>query len=84
MSEVNKNKKYESFKIPDRKPDQEMGIAKPSPKPNSQPISSLSDGMFYEIEYDSSPVPGVGKFVMKPKPQRHNLPAWYPAPDRWC
>jgi len=74
MSENSENKKYESFKIPDRKPEQEMGIANPSPKPSPQSISSLSDGMFYEIEYDSSPVPGVGKFVMKPKPQKIEEP----------
>ena len=27
----------------------------------------LSDGVFFEIEYDSHPIPGVGKFVMKPE-----------------
>ena len=26
-----------------------------------------TDGRFYEIEYDSSPFPGVGKFVLKPQ-----------------
>ena len=69
------NEKYESFKLPDRKPEQDSGAVQPSPKPNEQPISShneaagsFSDGMFYEIEYDSGPVPGVGKFV--PKPQK--------------
>jgi hypothetical protein len=28
---------------------------------------SLSDGFFYEIEYDASPMKGVGKFVLKPQ-----------------
>ena len=74
MSEGNENKKYESFKIPDRKPEQDSGADKPRPKPNTQPISSLSDGMFYEIEYNSSPVPGVGKFVLKPQPQKIEEP----------
>ena len=74
MSEGNENKKYESFKIPDRKPEQDRGVVQPSPKTKAQPISSLSDGMFYEIEYDSSPVPGVGKFVLKPQPQKIEEP----------
>ena len=26
---------------------------------------SLQDGMYYEIEYDASPIPGVGKYVLK-------------------
>lgn len=41
--------------------------SKPS-KPNipSKPIS-LDKGLFYEIEYDSGPMPGVGKFVLKPQ-----------------
>ena len=26
---------------------------------------SLQDGMYYEIEYDATPMPGVGKFVLK-------------------
>ena len=26
---------------------------------------SLDEGMYYEIEYDSTPMPGVGKFVLK-------------------
>jgi len=30
--------------------------------------------MFYEIEYDSSPYPGVGKFVLKPQPQKIGEP----------
>lgn len=74
MSEDNKNNKYEAFKIPDRKPEQNRGAFQPSPKPNVQPISSLSDGMFYEIEYDSCSIPGVGKYVQKPKPQKIDEP----------
>lgn len=58
------NKKHESLKIPARKPEQKSGFIQPSP---AEPLSSLSDGMFYEIEYDSNPVPGVGKFVLKPQ-----------------
>ncbi len=29
---------------------------------------SLTDGLFYEIEYDASPMKGVGKFVLKSQP----------------
>ncbi len=67
MSEINENKKYESFRIPDRKPDQKSGGVQPSPKLETKPISKLSDAMYYEIEYDAVPVPGVGKFVLKPQ-----------------
>lgn len=28
----------------------------------------VSDDIYYEIEYDSSPFPGVGKFVLKSQP----------------
>lgn len=67
MNEHNQNKKYESFKIPDYKPEQKNGFVQPSPKTGAELTSSLSDEMFYEIEYDSSPIPGVGRFVLKPQ-----------------
>lgn len=50
MSGNNTDKKYESFKIPNRKQVQE---------------DSLPDGLFYEIEYGTYPIKGVGKFVLK-------------------
>jgi len=28
---------------------------------------NISDGLFYEIEYDASPIEGVGKFVLQPQ-----------------
>lgn len=65
MNENNENLIYKSFRIPDRQPDQGGGGAGVSPKATADPISSLSDGMFYEIEYDACPIPGVGKFVLK-------------------
>lgn len=37
-----------------------------SPPKTSPPVSS-SESYFYEIEYDSNPVPGVGRFVLKPQ-----------------
>jgi len=67
MSEKNENKKYESYKIPERQQVQGSGVFQTSPKANTEPISSLSDGMFYEIEYDTVPVQGVGKFVLSPQ-----------------
>ena len=70
MSKINNFKKYGSCKIPDRKHDQRSGIVQPSLNTKPQAISSLSEGMFYEIEYNSSPVPGVGKYVLKPQPQK--------------
>lgn len=73
MSEYNDNKNIESFKIPGRKLEnddkqyQNNGeeVNKIAQRANKEPISSLSDGMFYEIDYDSGPVSGVGKFVLK-------------------
>lgn len=79
MNEDSTNTKYGSFKIPDRKPEQETGMATPSIKPAPLPVYSLSDGMFYEIEYGTGPIPGVGKFVMKQKPQKIEEPGYDPA-----
>lgn len=74
MNDNNDYKKYESFKIPDRKQNQGIGGLKSSPKMNTKPSPYLSDGMFYEIEYNSSPVPNVGKFVTKSNPQKIREP----------
>jgi gluconate kinase len=65
MDEFDINKKYESFKIPGRQQFQEERAAKElSQAKTAEPIS-FDEGSFYEIEYDSSPIPGVGKFVLK-------------------
>ena len=61
------NKKYESFKILNRQQSNEGGGNESLPQTKSGTPSSLSDGMYYEIEYDSCPIPGVGKFVLKPQ-----------------
>ena len=50
MNGDNTDKKYESFKIPNRKQGQE---------------NSLPHGLFYEIEYGTYPIEGAGKFVLK-------------------
>jgi len=67
MSENNENKKYESFKIPDRRQVQGDGAMESLPGPKTADPISLDEGLFYEIEYDSCPIPGVGKFVLKPQ-----------------
>ena len=73
--------KYEPFKIPDRRQVQDDGVMEPLPDPKTAEPGSrlhkregreasgqlLDEGLFYEIEYDSSPMPGVGKFVLKPQ-----------------
>ena len=65
MDEHNATKKYESLKIPRRQQSSDGGGNQPLPKVNQNTHVSLSDNMFYEIEYDASPIPGVGKFVLK-------------------
>jgi len=58
-------KKYEAFKIPARLPGAAGGAVQAPPQNKS--AAPLSDGLFYEIDYDSSPIAGVGKFVLKPQ-----------------
>ena len=68
MDKYGGNKKYESSKIPRRQ--SEGGQALPQAK--SEPQISFSDGIYYEIEYDACPIPGVGKFV--PQSQKIKAP----------
>ena len=67
MDGYNTDRKYESYKIPGRQlvPEERAAAVLP-PSKTSKPIS-LEDGMFYEIEYDACPIPGVGKYVLKPQ-----------------
>ena len=65
MNENKTVKKYEAFKIPDRRKAQEEGATKAQPQTQDGTQASLSSGLFYEIEYDNSPIPGAGKFVLK-------------------
>lgn len=64
MNENNNYKKYQSFKIPDRSKAQENGAANIPQKSKNNIQITLND-LFYEIEYDNSPIPGAGKFVLK-------------------
>ena len=36
-------------------------------KEDTNAAKPLSDGMYYEIEYDACPIPGVGRYVLKPQ-----------------
>ena len=68
MDGYDANKKYESHKIPSRQQDKASGAVQSLPLNNAAaPPSLADDGMFYEIEYDSCPIPRVGKFVLKPQ-----------------
>lgn len=55
---------YESCRIPDR---QQVGgeESEQSLLQTKAPDPVSNDSLFYEIEYDSCPIPGVGKYVLK-------------------
>lgn len=67
------DKSYSAFKLPPRKaegskiqsslPQRRAGTSLPQ-RSGSQDIS-LKEETYYEIEYDATPMPGVGKFVLK-------------------
>lgn len=65
MNEYNTDKKYESFKIPDRQQVQEGGASWSLPQVKTNTPASQDDELFYVIDYDSSNIEGVGKFVLK-------------------
>jgi hypothetical protein len=65
MGVFNTDNNYESFKIPGRQQAQGDGAAKSLPQSKTAKPVSLDGGLYYEIEYDSSPMPGVGKYVLK-------------------
>jgi hypothetical protein len=60
-------KKYNSVKIPDRQQVSQVGTDTMLKKNNTITSVSVDNGLFYEIEYDSCPIEGVGKFVLKPQ-----------------
>lgn len=66
MDEYNSDKKYKSFKIPDRRQAQEDGVGQSLSNTKANTPVSLDEGLYYELEYDDSyNIPGVGKFVLK-------------------
>lgn len=79
------DKSYSAFKLPPRKPEgnriqsslsqRRTGTSIPH-RGGSKDIS-LKEETYYEIEYDATPMPGVGKFVLKTqkieKPERDEV-----------
>lgn len=64
MDDTNSNRKYEAFKIPGRRQNEDNSSPAPAKAVEEPPLEADA---FYEIEYDSCPIPGVGKFVLKPQ-----------------
>lgn len=64
MNEHNTDKIYESYRIPGRQKPQENGASKILPQTKINAQISFND-LFYEIEYENSPIAGAGKFVLK-------------------
>ena len=65
MSASNNQNNYKPMRIPQRKQGLTDGAGNIPQESAQIPISSVSDGMYYEIDYDSYPIPGTGKFVLK-------------------
>lgn len=63
-------KTYGAFRLPPRPSEgrdmEQTSRADSGMQRSSEDKISLRDDVYYEIEYDSSPMPGVGKFVQKP------------------
>lgn len=58
------DKEYEAFQIFEQIQETEDRSASPLPRKRSEDVSANADP-YYEIEYDSCPMPGVGKFVAR-------------------
>jgi len=65
MDGYHTDKKYESLKIPDRQQVLRDSAIQSSAPTEAAPSASPCEGMYYEIDYDSYPIPGAGKFVLK-------------------
>ncbi|HHU72432.1 MAG TPA: hypothetical protein GXZ21_10450, partial [Clostridiales bacterium] len=65
MDKFNNNKKYEAFKIPGQQEFKLDGTTIELPQAKTIKPTPSDEGLYYEIEYDSSPMPGVGRFVLK-------------------
>ena len=57
--------KYNSVKIPDRQQVNQISVDTMLQKNNATASVSVDNNLFYEIEYDSHPIKGVGRFVLK-------------------
>lgn len=63
--DVGIDKEYEAFRIFEDIQDSQGAVEKPDRvEPVDEPGGKRED-LFYEIEYDACPIPGVGKFVLK-------------------
>lgn len=68
MGQNEDDNQYPSFKIPERTQQQvELKEGVNIAMPKKEQDISLDNDAFYEIEYDSYPIKGVGKFVLKPQ-----------------
>lgn len=79
------DKSYSAFKLPPRKPEGNRIQSSLSQRRTGTSIPhrggsndiSLKEETYYEIEYDATPMPGVGKFVLKTqkieKPERDEV-----------
>lgn len=65
MDKFSNNKKYEAFKIPGQQEFKLDGATIELPKAKTIKPTPSDEGLYYEIEYDSGPMPGVGRFVLK-------------------
>lgn len=67
------DKSYSAFKLPPRKPEgnriqsslSQRRTGTSIPQKGGSKDTSLKEETYYEIEYDATPMPGVGKFVLK-------------------
>jgi len=66
MDDLDNAKSFKPLRIPPRAVDSSSHVTQASAKPEDTPASRM-DAMYYEIEYDSVPYPGVGKYVLKPQ-----------------
>ena len=65
MNNFNPDKKYEAFKIPERSRSEDNKGTYSFEQKRCPSAPSKQGDIFYEIEYDTCPLPGVGKFVLK-------------------
>ena len=72
MDGQNTDKKYEPSKIPSRPRAQEPGRGQTLPQVKPEPPAALSDGMYYEIEYEPHAPSGASHTV--PPPQKIEAP----------
>ena len=65
MSTTETGVKYNSVKIPDRQQVNQISVDTMLQKNNATASVSVDNNLFYEIDYDSYPIKGAGRFVLK-------------------